>query len=265
MSGNSVFEMVSERGWKRGFNNLLDSGLARWFKTNTWWIQCLIWGGMLGIILSAMLFSREKADIETVLLVFGVFAGLFPAVAVTIIMQDALVGEKREGTAAWVLSKPVTRPAFILSKLIANSVGVLVTMVLVPCALSYALISIATKSALDPLRFLGAMGVVFVSHFFFLSLTLMLGTFFSGRGPVIGIPLALLFLQQNLIGFLPALRYVFPWNLVAPIGNTPNALLFSLLSRTPLRSGHLITLLSVGAESIVFVLISLWRFKREEL
>jgi ABC-2 type transport system permease protein len=265
MSGNSAFELVNEHGWRRGLANLLRSGLARWFKTRTWWVQCLIWGGLLGIMLSAMLFGREKADTETVMIIFAVFAGIFPAVAVTIIMQDALVGEKREGTAAWVLSKPVTRPAFILSKLIANSMGVLVTMVLVPCALSYALISIAAKSALDPLRFLGVMGVLFISHFFFLSLTLMLGTFFGSRGPVIGIPLAILFIQQNLIGFLPVLRYVLPWNLVAPLGNTPDALLSSLLLGTLLQSNHLITLLIVITESIVFVLTALWRFDQEEL
>ena len=30
--------------------------------------------------------------------------------------------------------------------------------------------------------------MVFISHYFFLSLTLMLGTFFNNRAPVIGIP-----------------------------------------------------------------------------
>jgi len=265
MSGNSAFEMVGERGWRRGLGNLLQSGLSRWFKTRTWWIQCLIWGGMLGFILSAMLFGKDKADTETLLIVFSVFAGLFPAVAVVIIMQDALVGEKREGTAAWVLSKPVTRQAFILSKLISNSIGVLATMVFVPCLLAYVLLSIGTKSAPDPLHFLGAMGVIFISHFFFLSLTLMLGTLFTGRGPVIGIPLAILFLQQNLIGFLPFLRYVLPWNLVVPLGDNPDALLSSLLLGNPVQPVHLIILGIVMVESALFVFISLWRFNREEL
>ncbi len=265
MSGNSAFEMVGERGWRRGLGNMLQSGLSRWFKTRTWWIQCLIWGGLLGFILGAMLFGRDKADFETVLIVFSIFAGLMPAVAVVIVMQDALVGEKREGTAAWVLSKPVARPAFILSKLISNSLGVLATMILVPCLLGYALISIGTKSAPDPLRFLGVMGVIFVSHFFFLSLTLMLGTLFTSRGPVIGIPLAVLFLQQNLIGFLPFLRYLLPWNLVVPLGNTPDALVSVLLLGAPVQSSHLITLAAVLVESALFVFISLWRFNREEL
>jgi ABC-2 type transport system permease protein len=265
MSGNSAFEMVGERGWRRGLGNLLQSGLSRWFKTRTWWIQCLIWAGMLGFILSAMLFGKDKADTETLLIVFSVFAGLFPAVAVVIIMQDALVGEKREGTAAWVLSKPVTRPAFILSKLISNSLGVVATMIVVPCILAYILLSIGTKSPPDPLHFLAAMGVIFISHFFFLSLTLMLGTLFTARGPVIGIPLAILFLQQNLIGFLPFLRYVLPWNLVIPLGGTPDALLSSLLLGNPVQPVHLITLVVVFLESALFVFISLWRFSREEL
>jgi ABC-2 type transport system permease protein len=265
MSGNSAFEMVGERGWRRGLGNLLESGLSRWFKTRTWWIQCLIWGGMLGFILSAMLFGQEETDFDTVLILFAVFAGLFPAVAVVIIMQDALVGEKRDGTAAWILSKPVARPAFILSKLISNSLGVIATMILVPCLLAYALISIGTRSALDPLRFLGAMGVIFISHFFFLSLTLMLGTLFTSRGPVIGIPLAVLFLQQNLIGFLPFLRYVLPWNLVVPLGDTPDSLVTSFLVGNPVQPALLVTLVVVLVECAIFVFVSLWRFNREEL
>ncbi len=68
---------------------------------------------------------------------YAIFAGLFPAVGVVIIMQGVVVGEKKSGTAAWVLSKPVTRPAFILSKVIANSLGVLVTMVVLPGIVAY--------------------------------------------------------------------------------------------------------------------------------
>jgi ABC-2 type transport system permease protein len=263
MSGNEAFELVSERGWNRGLNTMLRSGLARWFKTRMWWTQCLIWGGTINFVLAALVFNREPPGLPDLLMIFAIFAGLFPAVGVTIILQDALVGEKREGTAAWVLSKPVTRPAFILSKLIFNSVGVLVTMIVVPCILAYVLFFIGTKSALDPLGYLGAMGVIFISHFFFLTLTLMLGTFFDGRGPVIGIPLAILFFQQNLIGFLPFLRFVLPWNLVAPVGNW-NPLVLSLMMGTPVQTDHLILMAVIVAESILFVLIALWRFNREE-
>ena len=263
MSGNEAFEMVSERGWSRGLNNMLRSGLARWFKTRTWWIQCLIWGSLVGLVISGIAFNPEPPTLPDLLMIFTIFVGLFPAIGVVIIMQDALVGEKREGTAAWVLSKPVTRQAFVLSKVIANSVGVLSTMVVVPCVIGYIILSIAHKSALDPLGFLASMLVIFISHFFFLSLTLMLGTFFDSRGPVIGIPLAILFLQQNLIGFLPFLRFVLPWNLVVPIGPA-FPLVFSLMERTPIQQEHMIMFLVSLIESTVFILVSLWRFNREE-
>jgi len=263
MSGNEVFELESGTGWNRGLRNMLRSGLARWFKTKTWWIQCLIWGGLAAIIVSALAFNRERPPIFDLLMISFIFTGLFPAVGVVIIMQDAIVGEKREGTAAWVLSKPLTRPAFILSKMIANSVGILVTMVIVPCCIAIAIMSIAYKFTIVPLGFFGAMGVIFLNHLFFLSMTLMLGTFFSSRGPVIGIPLAVLFLQQNILGFLPSLRYVLPWNLIVPLGST-NPLVLSLITGIPVQSYHLILLLVIAFESILFTSIALWRFTREE-
>jgi len=260
MSGNEAFELVSGTGWSRGLSNMLRSGLARWFKTKTWWIHCLIWGGMAAIIVTL---GRVSPTIVELLMISFIFTGLFPAVGVVIIMQDTIVGEKREGTASWVLSKPLSRLAFVLSKVIANSIGVLVTMIIVPFSISYTIISIVHKSLLPPLGFIGAMGVIFISHYFFLSLTLMLGTFFNNRGPVIGIPLAILFLQQNILGFLPSLRYFLPWNLVVPIGNT-NPLVLSLTMGIPAQSDHLILLLVVALESMVFTLIGLWRFNREE-
>ena len=192
-----------------------------------------------------------------------IFTGLFPAVGVVVIMQDAIVGEKKEGTAAWVLSKPLTRPAFVISKLISNSIGVALTMVVVPTSLVFAIIFLVLKPVFSPLGLLATMGVIFVNLFFFLSLTLMLGTFFSGRGPVIGISLLILFLQQNLINVLPVLRFILPWNLIAPVGNQ-NPLVLSLATGAPIQSEHLIILAIVGIESILFTLIGLWRFSREE-
>jgi ABC-2 type transport system permease protein len=264
MSGNSAFDLVSERGWRRGMGNMLKNEFARWWKTSRWWTQCLIWAGILGLMMGAMLFGPDKLDFPTALMVFSLFAGLFPGVAVIIIMQDVLVGEKQEGTAAWVLSKPVTRQAFIIPKIIANSVGVLVTMVIVPCTVGYAILSISQKTALDPLRFLAAMGVIFVSHFFFLNFAMMLSTFINSRGPVIGLSISLLFFQQYLVGFSRLLGFMLPFNLVVALGEQPSSLVLSLLNGTPLHTDHLITLGVVLAETVVFIFIGLWRFNREE-
>jgi len=263
MSGNSDFELVSERGWRRGLGNMLNSELAHWWKTRKWWVQCLIWVGMVGFLLGAILFSTPDAPPnEDVAALYSVFAGLFPAVGVVIIMQGVVVGEKRDGTAAWVLSKPVTRPAFMLSKVLANSLGVLATMVVLPGVVSYMLYALASGKTWNPAGFLMALGVIFLSNFFFLSLTLMLGTFFNGRGPVIGIALALLFLQQYLLGLLPALRYVLPWNLVIPTGQQMNAVAPCLIIGS--HNFSYIPVVVVALESLLFILIGLWRFSREE-
>jgi len=263
MSGNSVFELVSERGWRRGLGSMLRSEFARWWKTRMWWIQCLIWLGLIGFIVGASLFGPPNPPpLEQVAVLYAIFSGLFPAVGVVIIMQGVVVGEKKDGTAAWVLSKPITRSAFILSKVIANSLGMLVTMVLLPAIMVYVLTSIATGTPWNPLGFLAALGVIFLSNFFFLSLALMLGTLFNSRGPVIGIALGLLFLQQYLIGWLPVLKNILPWNLVIPIGQQLDALVPCLIIGCNNISYVLVG--SVALESLLFILVGLYRFSREE-
>jgi ABC-2 type transport system permease protein len=263
MAANSAMQLVTERGWHRGLGSMLKSELSRWWKTRMWWVQCLIWVGLIGFLLSAVLFSsRQAPPSQEVAVLFLVFAGLFPSVGVVIIMQGVVVGEKKSGTAAWALSKPITRPAFLLSKVIANSLGVLATMVIVPSIVSYILNVIATHTPWNLPRFLAALGVVFLSHFFFLSLTLMLGTFFSSRGPVIGIVLGLLFMQQYLIGWLPVLGYVLPMKLVLPLGEQLDAVAPCLLVGSHNYSPILIVV--VALESLLFIGIGLWRFSREE-
>ncbi len=262
MSGNSAFVMVTERGWRRGLGNLLSNEFAAWWKTKLWWIQCLIWGGVIGFMLGAIIFGSPDFALDEALFIYSIFAGLFPAVAVVIVMQDAIVGEKQEGTAAWVLSKPVSRPAFILSKFAANSVGVLATMVVFPGIIAFAMLSLAAEAPLDLSRFLPALGVIFLSHWFYLALTLMLGTLFRGRGPVIGISLGFLFMQQYLIGMLPALKYALPWTLVIPLNNQNDAIVPALLTGQPPYS--LIPLAAIAVEIVVFVWVALLRFEREE-
>lgn len=263
MAGNNAFEMISERGWYRGLGNMSRSELARWWGTRMWWVQSLIWVGLIGFMLGAVLFSSpDRPPSDEIAMLFSIFIGLFPAVGVVIIMQGTVVGEKQEGTAAWVLSKPITRPAFLLSKVIANGFGMLVTMVILPGSVTYMMHNAATGTPWNPVGFLAALSVIFLNNFFFLSLTLMLGTLFSSRGPVIGISLFLLFMQQNLVGMLPTLRYVLPLNLIIPIGQQVDAVVPCLLTGSHNYSPILVAVIAL--ESILFVMIALWRFNREE-
>jgi ABC-2 type transport system permease protein len=262
MAGNSAFVMVQERGWRGGLRNLLRVENGKWWRSRMWWSQALIWTLVIDGILAGILWSGQEINAVDAVSLYGIFSGLFPAIAVVIIMQDALVGEKESGTAAWVMSKPVSRTAFVLAKWLANSLGVLVTMLLIPGIIAFIQISLALGSWLAPLRFLGGIGVMYVHQLYYLSLTLMLGAFFTHRGPVIGIPLALTFGQQMIFGFLPFLVQVLPWTLIAPIGDMSNSITSAVLLGQPLPSLNpfYFSLLSI----VVFTAVAFWRFEKEE-
>jgi len=262
MSGNSDFELVTENGWRRGLTNLIENESARWWKTSRWWRTSLLWMAITGFMLGAVLFGKDPGAIDDGYMIYAVFAGVFPAVAVIILMQGVLVGEKKSGTAAWVLSKPVSRTAFILAKFLANSFSVLIFMVILPGLVAFVIFSIRMNAMVNPLNFVIAMGVIFINQLFYLSLAMMLGVLFNSRGPVIGIPLALLFAQQYLIGFLPFLRNFLPWNLIVPLGEQSNSVVASLLAGQPVTSWTMVLFVSV--ECVLFLAISLWRFKKEE-
>ena len=178
-------------------------------------------------------------------------------------MQGTIVGEKQSGTAAWVLSKPVSRPAFLLAKLTANTVGVALTIVLVQGLIAYLLIYLGSGTLLPPLGFLGGLGVQLVHLFFYITLTLMLGAAFSKRGPVIAIPLLFLFVQELLMGFFPILAKLFPWTLVVPPDGSeyPSVAAALMTGSQPLSYLPLAT--TVGA-SVLFVALAIWIFDRLE-
>ena len=107
--GNVQFQMVKERGWRRGMNNLLQGEFSSWFKSSRWWKHLLMWLGSINVLMVIMAIATKEAAKEgsegpPLLQMYGIFGGMFVAFGVMIIMQRVIVGEKRAGTAAWVLS-----------------------------------------------------------------------------------------------------------------------------------------------------------------
>lgn len=263
MAGNSAFTLVNARGWRGGFGNLLRLELSRWFRTRRLWGQALLWTVIINGILAPVLWSAEAANIPEGVTLFSIFCGLFPGIAIVIIMQDVVVGEKESGTAAWVLSKPASRTAFLLSKLLANMLGVLLAMYILPGLVAYVQLSQAGGEWLPPLRFAGGVLVLWIHGIYYLTLTLMLGVFFSHRAPVIGLPLALAFGQQLIFGLLPALANILPWTIAVPLGENPHSIASAVMSgaRMPSVTPFYVALGCI----VVFVAVGLWRFEREEL
>lgn len=262
MSGNSAFTQIRERGWRGGLRNMLRGEFGKWWRSRLWWIQSLIWVVVINLILAGIMYSNGGIPFAEAVTLYCIFTGLFPSIAIVIIMQDALVGEKEMGTAAWVLSKPVSRQAFILAKWIANSIGVTVTMLILPGILAYLLFFLRYDTWINPVQLLSGWGILLVYMLYYLTLTLMLGAFFSHRGPVIGIPLALAFGQQLILGVLPMLTFVLPWVLALPEGEFDLSIAASIiLGQNPVSmTPFIITFFSIFA----FIALSLWRFEKEE-
>lgn len=263
-AGNSALQMVTGSDWRRGLDNLLRGELKHWFGTRTWWVQILIWASAMNLVyLMASLQARNEVDFESIML-FSIFFGIAGPIGTCVVMQMAVVGETRAGTAAWILSKPVSRPAFILSKLIGNGLGLLVTMVLAQGLIAYLITAAVLGTFLQIPDFVAGMAVLAAVMLFYLGLTLMLGAIFDHPAPVIGIPLAFLFIQQYLAGIAPFLFKFLPWSLAIPANNSMEApLAVALMLGQPVTS-YLALYGTVGL-TVLFIVLALWIFQRQEL
>ncbi|HEX2185615.1 MAG TPA: ABC transporter permease subunit [Chloroflexota bacterium] len=209
MAAELTLQPVAVRGRAGGFRNLLRNELAAFWGTPTWLIQVGTWlvfgpGFLLLFLLSESLGAGQdgrapRAAIELAARVLPATAGTLVAIAAVILAQGKIVGEKQSGTAAWVLSKPVSRGAFVLAKFLALGSGMVATAVGVQGAGAYAIAAAADGPA--PLvPYLAALAALAVQVLFYLALALLLGTVFRSRNPVIAIPLLLLFVMAQWLG-----------------------------------------------------------------
>jgi ABC-2 type transport system permease protein len=274
MSADTVFDLVDEHGWRRGLGNLMKGQFSGWFKSSKWWRHGLIWLAVINLILffatvglkeaaKDAAAAGEPAPPSETLMLYGIFGGMFVAIGVMIIMQGVIVGEKRSGTAAWVLSKPVTRTSFVVSRLLGSTLGILLTAVLLPGLIAYVTVGILTPDGWpSPLNFLAGVAVLAVSMFFWLTLTLMSGTFFDSVGGVIAVPLAAYFALWFIPGAINPLIYISPVILsVGPGDEYPGVALSLMNGEAPFSWIPLIVSL---VASFVFIGVSIWRLNRQE-
>ncbi len=120
-----------------------------------------------------------------------------------------------------------------------------------------------TGNALPIGPFVGALGLIWLHLLFYLTLTLMLGTLSEGRGAVIGLPLLILFGFQMILPVLPALGTIMPWVLITGVPNVSGAgFVVDVLSGQALLT--LTPIVATAAWCVVFTIVAVWRFKREE-
>ncbi|MGA7689196.1 MAG: ABC transporter permease subunit [Jiangellales bacterium] len=237
----------------------MSAGFGEWWRTNDWWIQALLWTVVVNGSLAVAVWGDAPDGLD-VFSLYGVMT-MFAAIAVAIVMQEAVVGEKSSGTAAWVLSKPASREAFLLSKLIPNAVGVVATMIVIPSAFLLLQVTMADIEVSVPRFVLGA-SVAALNLLFYLTLTLMLGTLFNSAGPVIAIPLAFAFGQQLIAG-IPGLGEVLPWALVVATGDSDTSVAAALITGQPVAAPGAIVATALACA--IFTVVAFWTWNRTEL
>lgn len=253
--------------WTAGFANVFARESRRWWATRRWWVQTLLWTAILNGLLLAFIWITELASttdqmrttvigVEEVWPQYVPIAVLLSTVGVVVLTQGVMLDERRSGTLEWVLTKPVSRTGFVLAKLAAHTVPVLVALVVVPWTGLYLLLSAQVDGTWPTGRFLAVAGLVALLLVFTLVLTVGLGTWTTSRGLVIGAPIAAVMLYdgvhvlaRDLAGRLP-----FPWETTTAAIN--------LAIGAPLVSP--IPIIATIAWTAAAVVGTCWWFEREQ-
>jgi ABC-2 type transport system permease protein len=266
---------VNERKGLRGFANLYHKEKQSWWSTRRWWINAILWTMLLCGLTAIMLFAPNdeaaqatEAEIASAggllsyiislgMSVFFEFGVPVLGIGTVILAQDLIIGEKQSGATEWLLSKPVTRRAYVLSKLAANTSPLLILLVGLPSMLVYGMLSIRIAAPFPLLPYISAVGIMALHTIFYLALTLMLGTIFSSRITIMGITLGSLLGGGILGGLLKPLLYITPWML-------PKAAWLTVTNQTIPSEAGIAPLATSILWIIIFIFLALTKFEKME-
>ena len=255
---------LPEKGMLSGFMNMLKIENSRWWNRRNILTQSIVWLASVNFLVAMPLIVAPMLEgMPAITLEEGgeIFMGIFSnvlAIGSVILLQGSLVGEKQSGTAAWILSNPISRPSYVLSKLVANTGGIMFVGVLLQGAVGYIILSYAVGAALPIASYVTAMGLLALFTLFYISFTLMLGSFFSARGPILGIAIMFAFLHDYLGQMVESVIQGFTSILPNRLVNAAGAIMLGnpLPSIIPVASNMIFIVLFVG--------LAIWRFEKTE-
>ena len=224
MAVNAHLKERANSGWRLGLKNLYKKESNEWWRSRRWWVQLLIWTAIIDGLMTSTIYGLQQAALisdesftraelfETGLqTLFGV-ATLALALGIIILTQSEFIAEKQNGTAAWILSKPVSRKAFYLSKFLSTLLPMTLIMVGMPLLLGF-LILTGLGFSLSMPQYLLAGALLWLHTLFYLTLSLMLGILFEKRAQLLAVSLGCLFGGQLLCGVIKQLALVGPFAL----------------------------------------------------
>jgi ABC-2 type transport system permease protein len=252
-------------GTPSGFRNLVTKENSQWVSGPSLLAHAVIWILIVAVISAVIAFVRGEMepgytpkDINDAgALMFFVLGSVASVIAVVAKTQGAIIGEKQLGTAAWVLSKPASRRAFVLAKFAVHFRWLLTVTLLFPALVFYGLLTVVSTLPPPPLPFAGGLAILALGLLFYLSLSLLLGTVFESRGPLAGTVFGFMVAGFMIANYAPWLTAAFPW-LFFQSG-------FNLVAQQQIPAYNLISIPATGLWTVLFVLLTLRRFERTEL
>jgi len=271
MKADSSLKIDQTQGWRLGLQNLLIRENNQWWKTSRWWVQTLVWGlitnGLLVLLLVLLplvvnvLPNVNQAQLSTLpggVEIFFSLAGLAFPIGVVILVQGSVITEKELGTAEWILSKPVSRTAFVLAKFLGHALGILMTLVVCQSLVAYGLIWLNQGAPLPLGNFIKGVGVLVIMLLFYLSLVLMMEVLSDKRGTVLAIGLGSALGGMLLVQLFPFLGYITPFML-------SNLSPLIVLGSPPAGFPVWLPLFSTVVMSITFLIIAIRGFNQKDL
>lgn len=167
--------------------------------------------------------------------------GQFGTIVAILVTMGVVATEKERGTAAFVLTKPATRGAFLLAKIVA--IGLLLAVALAVAGALCWLYTLILFEALPVVAFAAAVGLVWLSLAAFASITFLASV--VGRSAMVagGLGIAAL-LASGFLSALPGVGAYLPTGLwgaadVLALGTVPEPLVGPVLVSVVLVAGSL--------------------------
>lgn len=200
---------------------------------------------------------------ETAIMIFFALMGTMAALFIPVLMQGEIVDELESGTAAWIISKPVSRTAFLLAKFIANTLMFSLIIIVIPGIVGW--LMFAGSNVMTPLGYLTGLGLSTMVLLWFMFLTILLGVVTKSRsmtmGIAVGVYMGATFLGQMIVMltvFVPALMsmMIIPWIAADNLAGLPLPQVAPLIP--PMIYVPIV-------EIVFFVIIAIWIFRKVEL
>lgn len=256
-----MIQRTNTEPWHAGMKNLISRELHHERNRMYWIQQLLVWtvstNGLAALMLSlpTNLIEGLPSLFLLSLVTFYSLMVFLIGIFIPVLLQGVIIDEKVSGTTAWILSKPVSKKAYLLSKLVASILAIIVVSVVINGVVGYGVFN-AFGYTLNITGYLMSLGLTSIVVVYFASLTVMLGTFTTSRGKVLAAAVGFGIGAQMIGRYLPLVTFLIPYSLpVMGIG---------LITGDPVL-GLEWMLLSACVQIIMFTIIALFVFDRTEL